>query len=338
MCISIWEKMGTIVLKILAILIPLLISIAYLTLAERKVLGYIQCRKGPNVVGVYGLFQPLADGLKLFTKEIIIPNHANNLIYILAPILSLSLAFVAWGVIPYGVGVVLSDLGIGILYLFAVSSISVYAILMSGWSSNSKYAFLGAIRAAAQMISYEVSIGLIIISVVLCVGSLNLTEIVLTQNHIWFIIPLSPVTIMFFVSTLAETNRVPFDLTEGESELVSGFNVEYSSMSFALFFLAEYCHIILMSTFGVILFLGGWLFPMKILGITAYFINSYNFIWFGIKIAIVIFLFIWIRASYPRIRYDQLMALLWKSYLPLSLGFVMLVSGLLIGMNALPPM
>jgi len=290
-------------------------------------------------VGVYGLLQPLADGLKLFTKEIIIPNHANNLIYILAPILSLTLALVAWGVIPYGQGVVLSDLGIGILYLFAVSSISVYAVLMSGWSSNSKYAFLGAIRAAAQMISYEVSIGLIIISVVLCVGSLNLTEIVLAQNHVWFLIPLFPITIMFFVSALAETNRVPFDLTEGESELVSGFNVEYSSMSFALFFLAEYCHIILMSTFGVILFLGGWQ------GITIPFWGYislsdtyfYNFIWFGVKIAVVIFLFIWIRASYPRIRYDQLMALLWKSYLPLSLAFVILVSGLLIGFNAIPP-
>lgn len=319
-----------VVLKIFAILVPLLISIAYLTLAERKVLGYIQCRKGPNVVGVYGILQPIADGLKLFTKEIIIPNHANNLIYILAPILSLSLAFIAWGVIPYGAGVVLSDLGIGILYLFAVSSISVYAILMSGWSSNSKYAFLGAIRAAAQMISYEVSIGLIIISVILCVGSLNLTEIVLTQKHTWFILPLFPVTIMFFVSILAETNRVPFDLTEGESELVSGFNVEYSSMSFALFFLAEYCHIILMSTLGVLLFLGGWLLPIEINGV-------YNFFLFAIKVAFVLFLFIWIRASYPRIRYDQLMALLWKSYLPLSLAFVMLVSGLLIGINSLPP-
>ena len=330
--------MGIIIIKILTILVPLLVSIAYLTLAERKVLGYIQCRKGPNVVGIYGLLQPIADGLKLFTKEIIIPNHANLFIYILAPILSLTLALIAWGVIPYSEGVVLSDLGVGILYLFAVSSISVYAILMSGWASNSKYAFLGAIRAAAQMISYEVSIGLIIISVVLCVGSLNLTKIVLTQEVVWFILPLFPIALMFFVSALAETNRVPFDLTEGESELVSGFNVEYSSMSFALFFLAEYCHIILMSTFGVILFFGGWLTPFE-----GYFIsnvfdgNWVHYWWLGAKIAILIFLFIWIRATYPRIRYDQLMALLWKSYLPLSLAFVVLVSGVLIGFDALPP-
>nr|AND97077.1 NADH dehydrogenase subunit 1 [Tethya sp. XMU02001079] len=320
-------------IKVLIILVPLLISIAYLTLAERKVLGYIQCRKGPNVVGLYGLLQPIADGVKLFTKEIIIPNHANFFIYILAPILSLTLAFIAWGVIPYNQGVVLSDLEVGILYLFAVSSISVYAILMSGWSSNSKYAFLGAIRAAAQMISYEVSIGLIIISVVLCVGALNLIEIVTIQKKIWFIVPLFPVAIMFFVSALAETNRVPFDLTEGESELVSGFNVEYSSMSFALFFLAEYCHIILMSAFGVILFLGGWLSPFSEIGG----VSMSNYWWFGVKVASIIFLFIWIRASYPRIRYDQLMALLWKSYLPLSLAFVVLVGGILIGFNALPP-
>ena len=314
-----------VIFKIIVILMSLLISIAYLTLAERKVLGYMQIRKGPNVVGVYGLLQPLADGLKLFIKEIILPNHANMLIYIVAPILSLTLAFIAWGVVPYGPGVVFSDLGIGVLYLFVVSSISVYAVLMSGWSSNSKYAFLGAIRAAAQMISYEVSIGLIIIAVILCVGSLSLSEIVMVQENVPFIFPLFPAAIMFFVSVLAETNRVPFDLTEGESELVSGFNVEYSSMSFALFFLAEYCHIILMSAFGVLLFLGGWLSMIL-----------YNFVWFAIKTVIIVFLFIWIRATYPRIRYDQLMALLWKSYLPLSGAFVVLVSGILIGESAFP--
>nr|YP_001648542.1 NADH dehydrogenase subunit 1 [Iotrochota birotulata]ABW83877.1 NADH dehydrogenase subunit 1 [Iotrochota birotulata] len=315
-----------VLMKVLCILVPLLVSIAYLTLAERKVLGYIQGRKGPNVVGVYGVLQPIADGLKLFTKEIIIPNHANMYIYILSPIFSLTLAFIVWGAVPYGEGRVLSDIGIGILYLFAVSSISVYAILMSGWSSNSKYAFLGAIRGAAQMISYEVSIGLIIISVVLCVGSLNLMGIVLSQKKIWYIIPLFPAAIMYFVSALAETNRVPFDLTEGESELVSGFNVEYSSMSFALFFLAEYCHIILMSVLGVILFLGGWQAPLNMFE---------GNVMFGIKIAFLLFLFIWIRGTYPRIRYDQLMSLLWKSYLPLSLGFVGLVSGVLVGFNGL---
>nr|ABK30954.1 NADH dehydrogenase subunit 1 [Oscarella carmela] len=324
--------MLAIIIKTLAIIVPLLISIAYLTLAERKVLGYMQCRKGPNVVGVYGLLQPIADGVKLFTKEMIIPNHANIFIYIMAPILSLVLAFIAWAVIPFTQNVVLSDLNIGILYLFAVSSISVYSILMSGWASNSKYAFLGAIRAAAQMVSYEVSIGLIIISVVLCAGSLNITDIVTAQSKIWFIFPLFPAAIMFIVSALAETNRAPFDLTEGESELVSGYNVEYSSMSFALFFLAEYGHIILMSAFTTILFLGGWKAPM----IEPIFKGSV--IWFAIKTALIIFLFIWVRASFPRIRYDQLMALLWKSYLPLSLGLVVLVSSILIGFNGLPPL
>ena len=319
------------IFKILIIIIPLLISIAFVTLAERKVLGYIQCRRGPNVVGIYGVLQPIADGVKLFIKEIIIPNHANFFIYIIAPILSLTFALLAWGVIPFGKNITLSDVGVGVLFLFAISSISVYVILMSGWSSNSEYSFLGAIRAAAQMISYEISIGLIIISVVLCVGSLNLSEIIITQKFVWFIIPLFPIAIMFFVSALAETNRTPFDLTEGESELVSGFNVEYSSMSFALFFLAEYCHIILMSTFGVILFLGGWwLFWSNSIYI-------FNLIGFAGKICFCIFFFIWIRASFPRIRYDQLMALLWKSYLPVSLAFVIAVASILLAFNSTAP-
>nr|QJS34671.1 NADH dehydrogenase subunit 1 [Telopathes sp. NB-2020] len=318
------------ILKILVIVVPLLIAVAYLTLAERKVLGYMQARKGPNVVGVYGLLQPLADGIKLFTKEMIIPHHANLFIYIVAPILSFTLALIAWGVIPYERGVLISDLKIGILYLLAVSSISVYATLMSGWASQSKYAFLGAIRAAAQMISYEVSIGLIIISVILCVGSFNIIEIVLAQsNGVWFLFPLFPAAIMFFASALAETNRAPFDLTEGESELVSGYNVEYASMSFALFFLAEYAHIILMSCLTTILFLGGWLSPIS------YFRGGAG--WFGLKAALIILLFIWVRASFPRMRYDQLMALLWKSYLPLSLAFVVLVASVLLGFNGLPP-
>nr|QIN90370.1 NADH dehydrogenase subunit 1 [Relicanthus daphneae] len=317
------------VLKILMVVVPLLIAVAYLTLAERKVLGYMQARKGPNVVGVYGLLQPLADGVKLFTKEMVIPHHANLFIYVVSPILSLTLALIAWGVIPFERGILISDLKIGVLYTLAISSISVYAILMSGWASNSKYAFLGAIRAAAQMISYEVSIGLIIISVILCVGSLNITEIVLAQNNgVWFLFPLFPAAMMFFASALAETNRAPFDLTEGESELVSGYNVEYASMSFALFFLAEYAHIILMSCLTTLLFLGGWLSPVP------FFKGGAG--WFGLKAAFIILLFVWVRASFPRMRYDQLMALLWKSYLPLSLAFVVFVSGVLLGFNGLP--
>nr|YP_009413534.1 NADH dehydrogenase subunit 1 [Zoanthus sansibaricus]ASM81632.1 NADH dehydrogenase subunit 1 [Zoanthus sansibaricus] len=325
------------IIKILVIVVPLLVAVAYLTLAERKVLGYMQARKGPNVVGVYGLLQPLADGVKLFAKEMVIPHHANLFIYVAAPILSFTLALIAWGVIPYERGVLISDLKVGILYSLAISSISVYAILMSGWSSNSKYAFLGAIRAAAQMVSYEVSIGLIIITVILCVGSLNITEIVLAQgNSVWFFFPLFPAAMMFFASALAETNRAPFDLTEGESELVSGYNVEYASMSFALFFLAEYAHIILMSCMTTILFLGGWLSPIAVFPLGGL-LGKGGAWWFGIKTAFIILLFIWIRASFPRMRYDQLMALLWKSYLPLSLALVILVAGVLLGFNGLPP-
>jgi len=321
----------TIILQ-LSIIVPLLIGVAYMTLAERKVLGAMQLRKGPNVVGVYGLLQPLADGLKLFAKETILPTQANLIIFIIAPILALILSLIAWAVIPYDEGVVLTDINIGILYIFTISSISVYAILMSGWSSNSKYAFFGAIRAAAQMISYEVSIGLIIISIILIVGELNLTAIVLAQKEVWFIVPLFPAFIMFFVSALAETNRAPFDLTEGESELVSGFNVEYAGMTFALFFISEYANIILISLLTVLLFFGGWLPPMDILPFTI--IPPY--FWLSLKTAVIIFAFIWVRGSFPRIRYDQLMQLLWKSYLPFSLGFVIFVGSILFAFNGLP--
>ena len=321
-----------IIIKVLIVVVPLLISVAYVTLAERKVLGSIQIRKGPNVVGVYGLLQPLADGLKLFSKETIIPTHSNKVIFIIAPMLALILALISWAVIPYGNGNIIADLNIGMLYLFAVSSLSVYGVLMSGWASNNKYAFFGAIRAAAQMISYEVSIGLIILSVIVCVGKLNITSIVESQKEIWYIIPLFPAFFMFFVSALAETNRAPFDLSEGESELVSGFNVEYSGMTFALFFLAEYSHIILMSLITVLLFLGGWLPPLDILPLT---LLPASF-WLALKTALLIFAFIWVRGSFPRMRYDQLMALLWKSYLPLSLGFLIWVASLLYYLNALP--
>ena len=309
-------------LKILVIVVPLLIAVAYVTLAERKIKGSMHIRKGPNVVGVFGLLQPLADGLKLFSKETIIPTHSNWIVFVIAPVLSLILALLSWGVIPYGFGSVLSDVNVGILYLFAVGSISVYGILMSGWGSNSKYAFFGAIRAAAQMISYEVCIGLIILAVIVCAGSLNLTDIVNAQKNCWFIFPLFPAFIMFFVSALAETNRAPFDHAEGESELVSGFNVEYSGMTFALFFLAEYAHIIIMSLITALLFLGGWL---PILGMD--FIP--DVINLAIKTTLFIFGFIWVRASFPRMRYDALMQLLWKSYLPLSLGFTIFVSSII---------
>ena len=310
--------------KFLLLIIPVFISVAYLTLAERKVLGYTQTRKGPNVVGIYGLLQPLADGVKLFSKEMIIPNHVNLFLYFFAPILALTLSVLIWSVLPLGSSYVLSDISLGILVIFALSSVGVYAILISGWSSNSKYAFIGALRAAAQMISYEVSIGLILISVILSSGSLNLITIIHTQYQgIWFIFPLFPTAIMFLVSCFAETNRAPFDLTEGESELVSGYNVEYSSMSFALFFLAEYSHIIFMSFLFTVLFLGG----------TSVWYHNYSWLLF-FKTNFIIFSFIWIRTSFPRLRYDQLMALLWKTYLPLSLSFVILVNTLLYVTNA----
>ena len=321
--------LGTL-LKILGLVVPLLLGIAFMVLAERKVMGSIQRRKGPNVVGVFGILQPIADGLKLMVKETVLPSNANLLIFLAAPVLTFMLALISWSVIPFGDGLVLCDLNIGVLYLFAVSSLGVYGVIMAGWSSNSKYAFLGALRSTAQMVSYEVSLGLILISTLIFAGSLNFTEIVESQKGVWFVVPLFPLFIMFFISCLAETNRAPFDLPEAEAELVAGYNVEYSSMAFALFFLGEYGNMILMCTFCAIMFFGGWLplFP------------GFDFMppgfWLGLKASLFLFGFIWVRASFPRYRYDQLMRLGWKVFLPLSLAWVFFVSGLMIGYDWLP--
>ncbi|MBT3791833.1 MAG: NADH-quinone oxidoreductase subunit NuoH [Rhodospirillales bacterium] len=321
-----------IVAKILAILVPLLVAVAYLTYFERKVIAAMQLRKGPNVVGPLGLLQPLADGLKLFVKETVIPSSANKVVFILAPVVTFSLSMVAWAVIPFDAGMVLADINVGILYLFAISSLGVYGILMAGWASNSKYAFLGALRSAAQMVSYEISMGLVIVTVLLCVGSLNLSKIVMAQQGMWFAIPLFPMFVVFFISTLAETNRSPFDLPEAEAELVSGYNVEYSSMTFAMFFLGEYANMILMSAMTVILFLGGWLPPVDI--------APFNLVpgplWFVGKICFVLFLFLWVRATFPRYRYDQLMRLGWKIFLPLSLIWVVITAGVLVAFGWVP--
>ena len=324
-------ELGWIVLQILAVTVPLLIGVAYLTLAERRVIGFMQLRKGPNVVGPFGLFQPFADALKLIAKETILPAGADKVVFLIAPMLTFVLALVAWAVIPFGEGLVLADINVGILYLFAVSSLGVYGVIMAGWASNSKYAFLGALRSAAQMVSYEVSMGLVIINVLLCVGSLNLTAIVEAQRNMWFFLPLFPMFIVFFISTLAETNRAPFDLPEGESELVAGYFVEYSSMSFALFFLGEYANMILMSGMTVVLFLGGWLPPVDI----APFNLIPGPIWFILKICLVLFVFLWVRATTPRYRYDQLMRLGWKIFLPFSLLYVVLTAGYLVATGAL---
>ena len=321
-----------IVIKILVIVVPLLIGVAYLTYAERKIISAMQLRRGPNVVGPFGLLQPLADGAKLFLKETVIPSSANRAVFLIAPMVTFFLALVAWAVIPFGEGLVLADINVGILYLFAISSLGVYGVLMAGWASNSKYAFLGALRSAAQMVSYEVSMGFVIITVLLCVGSLNLSAIVEAQRGMWFVIPLFPMAVVFFISTLAETNRHPFDLPEAEAELVSGYNVEYSAMTFALFFLGEYANMILMCGMTTILFLGGWLPPFDI----APFNLIPGPIWFLIKICALLFIFIWVRASFPRYRYDQLMRLGWKVFLPLSLAAVVIVSGVLVTFDLLP--
>ncbi len=313
---------GIIVLQIVAILIPLLLSVAYLTYAERKIIAAMQLRKGPNVVGPFGLLQPIADAVKLLFKETILPAGSNVVVFLIAPMLTFILAMIGWAVIPFDEGVVLADINVGILYLFAISSLAVYGVIMAGWASNSKYPFLGALRSAAQMVSYEVSMGFVIITVVLCVGSLNLTDIVMAQQTVWFCVPLLPMFVIFFISVLAETNRSPFDLPEGESELVAGFFVEYSSMSFALFFMGEYANMILMSAMTTILFLGGWLPIVDI--------APFNWIpgpvWFAAKIALCLFVFLWVRATFPRYRYDQLMRLGWKVFLPFSLFWVVLVA------------
>ncbi len=320
------------VLKTLAILVPVLISVAYLTLAERKVMAAMQMRVGPNVVGPFGLMQPFADALKMLTKETIVPTGANRILFIVAPLLTMTLAMIAWAVVPVNEGWAIADINVGVLYLFAISSLGVYGIIIAGWASNSKYAFLGALRSAAQMVSYEVSMGFVMVTVLLCAGSLNLTDIVMAQQRIWFIIPLFPMFVVFFISILAETNRAPFDLAEGESEIVGGFHVEYSAMSFGLFFLGEYANMILMSAMTAILFLGGWLSPIPF----APFTWVPGPIWFIAKICLVLFMFVWVRATFPRFRYDQLMRLGWKVFLPLSLGWLILTAGVLLAFGWLP--
>jgi NADH-quinone oxidoreductase subunit H len=318
-----------IVAKALALLVPLLMGVAYLTYAERKVLAAMQLRKGPNVVGPFGLLQPFADALKMLMKETVIPAGANRFLFLMAPMLTFSLAMLAWAVIPVNDGWAIADINVGILYLFAISSLGVYGIIIAGWASNSKYAFLGAMRSAAQMVSYEVSMGFVLVAVLLCVGSLNLTDVVRAQQNLWFCVPLFPMFVVFFISALAETNRAPFDLPEGESEIVAGFFVEYSSLSFGLFFLGEYANMFLMSALTTILFLGGWLGPFGLL-------PQLGPLWFVLKICACLFVFLWVRATFPRYRYDQLMRLGWKVFLPLSLLWVVLTAGALMAFGWLP--
>jgi NADH-quinone oxidoreductase subunit H len=320
------------VAEVLAIIVPLLLAVAYLTYAERKVLAASQLRKGPNVVGPFGLLQPIADGLKLLMKETVVPSGANRVVFIAAPILTFSLSLAAWAVIPFDRGVVVSNINVGILYLFAISSLSVYGIIMAGWASNSRYAFLGALRSAAQMVSYEVAIGFVLVTVLLCAGSLNLSDIVEAQRRVWFAAPLLPMFVVFFVSGLAETNRLPFDLVEGETEIVAGYFVEYSAMSFALFYLGEYANMILVGAMTSVLFLGGWLAPFGV----APFTWIPGPVWFALKIAFVVFCILWVRATFPRFRYDQLMRLGWKVFLPLSLFWLVLTAGVLVAAGWLP--
>ena len=322
--------------EVLAIIVPLLLAIAYLTYAERKVLAFSQLRKGPNVVGPFGLLQPFADGLKLLVKETIVPREANRVVFIIAPLVTFTLALVAWAVIPFDPGVVVANINVGILYIFAISSLGVYGIILAGWASNSRYAFLGALRAAAQMVSYEVAIGFVLVAVLLCAGSLNMSEIVAAQARVpvWhaYAWPMLPMFVIFFISGLAETNRAPFDLVEGETEIVAGYFVEYSAMAFALFYLGEYGNMILTSAMTSVLFLGGWLAPFGI----APFTWVPGPIWFALKVAFVLFCFLWVRATFPRFRYDQLMRLGWKVFLPFSLFWLVLTAGALVAFGWLP--
>lgn len=320
-----------IIIKSLIIIIPVLIAVAFFTLLERKIMANIQRRRGPNVVGVFGILQPFADGLKLLIKETIIPSKSNKIIFIAAPIVAFFLSFLNYTVLPFDNFNVLSDINLGALYIFAISSFGVYGIIMSGWSSNSRYAFLGTLRSTAQMISYEVSIGVIIISVLICANSLNLKQIVISQTYIWYIFPLFPLFFLFYISALAETNRPPFDLPEAEAELVAGYFVEYSAMTFAQFFLGENINILFMCSFISILFFGGWLPPMNI----PIFLFIPGLFWFVFKILFFLFTFVWVRVTFPRYRYDQLMRLGWKIFLPLSLAWVIFISAILIAFNML---
>ncbi len=320
------------VYKILFLLVPVLVSVAMIVWLDRRVWAFVQKRQGPNVVGPFGLLQSLADALKYIFKEMIIPSSSNKVIFILAPIVTMTLALIAWAVIPFGATQVLADINVGILYLFAVSSLGVYGIIMGGWASNSKYPFLGAIRSAAQMVSYEVSIGVIIINVLLCVGSLNLNDIVIAQQNMWFVIPLFPMFVIFFISALAETNRPPFDLPEAEAELVAGYQTEYSGMMYAMFWLGEYANILLMCAMGAVLFLGGWLSPLEIYPFTL----VPGVMWLILKILLLFFLFALVKAIVPRYRYDQLMRLGWKVFLPFSLIWVVLTASYLFYFNLLP--
>ena len=341
-CVLSMDKLGGVGIElvyIVSMVVPLLVSIAYLTLLERKLIASIQRRRGPNhsLVGIFGLGQPLADGLKLLLKETILPSKANLALFLLAPVLTFALSLITWAVIPFDSTYVFVEMNLGVVYVMAISSLSVYGILLSGWASNSKYAFLGSMRSAAQMVSYEVSLGIILCTVVVCVGSMNLQEIVISQDGLWLIFPLFPAWILFFISSLAETNRPPFDLPEAEAELVAGYFVEYSSMGFALFFLGEYSNMLFMSGMSVVLFFGGWLPPFgtesilyPVLGLIP------GPVWFGLKLTLIVSVFVWVRAALPRYRYDQLMQLGWKVFLPFSFGFFVFVSGVLIAFDWLP--